>query len=356
MRLLVTGACGFVGSTLVKSLIEHAAPGALEVVGIDNLSRPGSWSHRDGLRRMGVRIVHGDIRNASDLDSLGTVDWVLDAAANASVLAGVDGKASSRQLVEHNLGGTLNLLEYCKASGAGLVLLSSSRVYSIPPLATLGVEVREQAFGPNGSDFPHGISAAGISESFSTAPPVSLYGSTKLASEQMALEYGEAFDFPVWIDRCGVMAGAGQFGTADQGIYSYWLASWHAGRDLRYIGFGGHGWQVRDCLHPRDLVPLLRRQFGTGRDAGMPRIVNLSGGRASAMSLAQLSAWCSQRWGERTVRVDASIRPFDLPWIVLDASLAGKAWGWSAPTTTLQVLEEIAAFVEANPHWLELSH
>ena len=42
--------------------------------------------------------------------------------------------------------------------------------------------------------------------------------STKLAAETVALEYGEAFGFPVWIDRCGVLAGAGQFGRADQGV------------------------------------------------------------------------------------------------------------------------------------------
>ena len=48
-------------------------------------------------------------------------------------------------------------------------------------------------------------------------------GASKLASEQLILEYGNSFDFPVWINRCGVLAGAGQFGKADQGIFSYWI-------------------------------------------------------------------------------------------------------------------------------------
>lgn len=65
------------------------------------------------------------------------------------------------------------------------------------------------------------VSSDGISEVFSTAPPVLLCGAAKLASEQMALEYGYTFDFPVWINRCGVMAGAGQFGKADQGIFAF---------------------------------------------------------------------------------------------------------------------------------------
>ena len=56
---------------------------------------------------------------------------MIDAAANPSVLAGLQGPFSSRQLFEHNLASVVNVLEYCKAHKAGLVLLSSSRVYSI---------------------------------------------------------------------------------------------------------------------------------------------------------------------------------------------------------------------------------
>ncbi len=83
---------------------------------------------------------------------------------------------------------------------------------------------------------------------------MSLYGSTKMASEQLALEYSHAFGFPVWINRCGVMAGAGQFGKPDMGS-SLLIHSWSLHRPLTYIGFGGTGHQVRDCLHPIYLSP-----------------------------------------------------------------------------------------------------
>ena len=86
---------------------------------------------------------------------------------------------------------------------------------------------------------------------FSTAAPVSLYGATKLASEIMALEYGGAFDFPVWITRCGVLAGAGQFGTPAQGIFAFWVNAHLRRRPLRYIGFNGTGYQARDAFHPQ---------------------------------------------------------------------------------------------------------
>jgi CDP-paratose 2-epimerase len=86
---------------------------------------------------------------------------------------------------------------------------------------------------------PIGFSELGVSENFSTTAPISLYGATKLASEVMALEYATMFDFPLWIDRCGVIAGAGQFGKPDQGIFSFWIYQWLLGKPLKYIGFGG---------------------------------------------------------------------------------------------------------------------
>ena len=355
MRILITGICGFVGRQLAEGLRDHHEPGSLEIVGIDNLSRPGSWVNREPLLEGGIAVHHGDIRAASDLEAIGPVDWVIDAAANPSVLAGFDGKSSSRQLVENNLGGTINLLEHCRAHGAGFVLMSTSRVYSIGPLCELEVEIHDRAFRPRSDrPLPEGLSFKGISESFSTAPPVSLYGSTKVTSEHLALEYGAAFDFPVWINRCGVLAGAGQFGKPDQGIFAYWLHSWRAKRPLRYIGFDGQGHQVRDVLHPRDLVPLLEKQLSQAT-ASVSRTVNVSGGRESARSLRQLSDWCLDRWGEHEVQVDAEPRPFDLPWIVLDSSLARETWDWKPETSVESLLEEIAEQAESDPGWLDLS-
>lgn len=354
MKILITGICGFVGSTLTRALLESTL--GLQITGVDNFIRPGSELNRRELAKLGVKIIHADVRSATDFETLPAADFVIDAAANPSVLAGVDGKTSSRQLLEHNLWGTVNILEYCKAHRAGLILLSTSRVYSVPPLASLPVEVHQKAFRPKpGAPLPAGLSAAGVSEAFSTAPPISLYGSSKLASEAVALEYAETFNFPVWINRCGVLAGAGQFGKADQGIFSFWLNSHLRRRPLKYIGFDGGGHQVRDCLHPRDLVPALLAQMKSDGQ-GQPRIANFSGGAANAMSLAQLTDWCDARFGKHAVATDANPRPFDIPWMVLDATLAEKTWNWSPKTELPQVLEEIAQHAEQNPNWLELSN
>jgi CDP-paratose 2-epimerase len=354
VKILISGICGFAGSTIALRLRE-SFPGA-EVSGFDNFIRPGSALNRPVLERQGIRVRHGDARNTPDVDGLPAADWVIDAAANPSVLAGVDGRTSSRQLLDHNLSGTVNLLEYCRAHRAGFILLSTSRVYSLKPLAQLPVKAVGKAFRPvAGRRLPPGISARGVAENFSTDPPVSLYGATKLTSEILALEYGATFDFSVWINRCGVLAGAGQFGRPDQGIFSFWLNAWLRRRPLAYLGFGGRGFQVRDCLHPHDLVPLLWKQMRVGPAGKQPRIVNCGGGANSAMSLAQLSDWCAARFGPHRVKADGRERPFDVPWLIMDPTLAGKTWDWRPETSLEQVLDEIARHAEQHPEWLDLS-
>ena len=353
MKILITGICGFVGSTLARSLLDHSS--AVQIVGLDNFSRPGSELNRSELRTRGVQLFHGDIRSPSDLESLPPVDWIIDAAANPSVLAGVDDRSSSRQVVEHNLYGTINILEFAKKHRAGFILLSTSRVYSIAALAKVAMEEGDGAFRPIvDASLPPGLSSHGISETFSTASPLSLYGATKLASECMALEYGETFNLPVWINRCGLLAGAGQFGRADQGIVAYWINSYLRERPLRYIGFGGSGLQTRDALHPRDLTALLLAQMTTAA-GDKPRIVNFGGGTANAISLRQLTAWCAARFGEREIAADPAERRFDLPWVVLDTRLAQETWKWSPQTSLESILEESAEHAAANPHWLEIS-
>jgi CDP-paratose 2-epimerase len=271
------------------------------------------------------------------------------------VLAGVDGATSSRQLIEHNLYGTVNLLELAKRHHAGFILLSTSRVYSVKALSEIPVAAAADTFAPDRhTTLPPAVSLNGITEEFSTAPPLSLYGASKLASECVALEYGEAFDFPVWINRCGVLAGPGQFGHAEQGIFSYWINAYLRRRPLRYIGFDGSGRQCRDCFHPRDLVPLLEQQFAAGNST-VPRIVNLGGGAKNAMSLAQLSQWCAARFGAHEVASDPTPRRFDVPWLVMDSGLANQTWSWQPGTSLEEILGEIAEHAEAHPEWLEIS-
>ncbi|MFM8720979.1 MAG: hypothetical protein ACKOFH_15860, partial [Chthoniobacterales bacterium] len=209
------------------------------------------------------------------------------------------------------------------------------------------------------------------------------------------LEYGAAFGFPVWVNRCGVMAGAGQFGKPDQGIFSFWIHSWARQAPLKYIGFGGTGHLVRDCLHPEDLVDLVLKQMERGgrkvegrrqseeaadglRDkraegledaetkgdlkfqigdlrAAAPRIFNVSGGIASAMSLRQLSDWCAGEIGPREVGADLTPRPCGLAWGVLVSSPAAALWDWKPRRSVQSICSDIAQHARENPGWLAIS-
>lgn len=349
MKIVVTGACGFAGSAIISALLE-ARPG-LKIVPLDNLSRPGSELNRRALQKLGLRLRHLDIRSASDIAALERADWVIDAAANPSVLAGVTEGVTSRQVIEHNLVGTINLLEYCKAHRAGFTLLSTSRVYSIAELTKLKLTMKDGAFRP-ATQKVRGLTSAGVSEQFLTDPPISLYGAAKRASEQLALEYGETFGFKVYINRCGVLAGAGQFGKADQGIFAFWIHSYKWKKPLQYLGFDGQGHQVRDCLHPRDLVSVLLKQISASKG---PALCNFGGGVRSSISLRQLSDWCADRFGPHKITRKRESRPFDVPWLVLDSGKAARHWGWRPQIDRDAVFEEIGQHAEKHPDWLEIS-
>src|SRR6056300_171636 len=112
MKILITGICGFAGSLIAKTLLQSHTN--LQIVGLENFSRKGSELNISELTGLGINLIRGDIRSQSDIDALPKADWVIDCAANPSVLAGIDGQSSSRQLMEHNLLGTINMLEYCK--------------------------------------------------------------------------------------------------------------------------------------------------------------------------------------------------------------------------------------------------
>tara|TARA_B100000035_G_scaffold125915_1_gene107158 strand:+ start:1924 stop:2982 length:1059 start_codon:yes stop_codon:yes gene_type:complete len=352
MKILITGICGFAGFSITKRLLENHSN--LQIIGLDNFSRKGSELNISDLTKLGVNLIRGDIRSQSDIDALPKVDWVLDCAANPSVLAGLNGQSSRRQLLEHNLLGTINLLEYCKSNKAGLILLSTSRTYSASELAALPVESSNDRFELQDCNVS-GVSTLGISEDFPTTAPLSLYGASKLASETLISEYAECFDFPAWINRCGVLAGAGQFGKADQGIFSFWIHSFREKKPLKYIGFNGSGHQVRDTLHPQDIVPLLSRQM-LEPDWEAPKTINLGGGIENSMSLKELTLWCEDRFGQNEVLASQDKRPIDAPWIVMDSTTAQKAWNWSVKTKIEQILVEIANHAETHSGWLKITN
>jgi CDP-paratose 2-epimerase len=73
------------------------------------------------------------------------------------------------------------------------------------------------------------------------------------------------------------------------------------------------------------------------------------------MSLRQLTDWCDYAFGTHAIDADATPRPFDIPWMVLDSAKATRLWSWRPQTPTASILEEIAAHARSHPEWLDLS-
>jgi CDP-paratose 2-epimerase len=81
MKALITGICGFAGSTVSRALKD--VDSTIELFGLDNFSRPGSEVNRATLRNLGVAVHRADLRNASDVDELPASDWVIDASCKS---------------------------------------------------------------------------------------------------------------------------------------------------------------------------------------------------------------------------------------------------------------------------------
>src|SRR5262245_41260491 len=291
MNILITGGAGFVGSALAKYFRRHGA--GASVVVVDNLHRRGSEWNLEGLRSEGVTFVHGDVRAMADLEALDdTFDVLIEASAEASVHAGI--ADSPRYVLDTNLLGALNCLEFARKRCGGFVFLSTSRVYSIGPLSQLPVVELPTRFElqADDCDIP-GISSDGISEEFPCNTHRSYYGVAKLAAELLCQEYSSHGGLPVVINRCGVVAGPGQFGKTDQGVFTLWVAHHYFGRPLKYTGFGGKGVQVRDLLHPDDLCDLVGRQLQSWNLVS-GRTFNVGGGRNNAVSLQEFTTLCQE--------------------------------------------------------------
>ncbi|MDF1713458.1 MAG: NAD-dependent epimerase/dehydratase family protein, partial [Akkermansiaceae bacterium] len=240
--ILVTGGAGFVGSNLCLAL--RSAYPESSIVAMDNLYRSGSELNVSRLENAGVKFYRGDVR---DPDSFPRepFDLMIECSAEPSVLAGQDG--SPDYLFQTNLVGAYHCLEACRRHGAGIIFLSTSRVYPIAGLEAHPWREEETRFAWEDTG-TIGISSRGVTEKFSLDGARSLYGFTKLAAEQLIEEYRETYGLKAVVNRCGVIAGPWQFGKVDQGVVSLWVMAHHFKRKLSYIGYGGHGKQVRDML------------------------------------------------------------------------------------------------------------
>jgi CDP-paratose 2-epimerase len=349
MRVLVTGGAGFIGANIALGL-SRSHPD-WDLVALDNLRRRGAELNLPRLREAGIPFMHGDVRALDDLLCVGEVDALIECSAEPSALAGIDG--SPDYVVKSNLLGAYNCLELARRRGAYVVFLSTSRVYPVGSLCELVLEETETRFELSAQQPSAGASQAGVSEAFPLAGARTLYGSTKLAAELLIEEYRAAYGIRAIINRCGVIAGPWQMGKVDQGVFTYWMLAHHFRRPLQYIGFGGHGKQVRDLLHVEDLLELLDEQLlAPGQWDGLT--VNVGGGRECSLSLLETTALCADITGNRVeVTSVADTRPGDVPVYISDCRELHKRSSWRPRRDARDVLADTHAWIREREQDLE---
>jgi CDP-paratose 2-epimerase len=318
-----------------------------EITIIDNLSRKGSELNIPRLERAGVTIMREDVRNKERILELTQVELIVDCAAEPSVLAGhTSSLVTPRDLIDINFGGTLNCLELAQREKAGMIFISTSRVYPIDPINSLPFVEQETRFVLETTG--HGASPEGISEQFTLEGTRSLYGATKLCSEHIAIEYAALYGLDIVINRAGVIAGPWQFGKTDQGVVALWVARHLWNQPLSYIGFGGSGKQVRDILHVEDMVDAILWQI---EHLAMCRnnIFQIGGGAQNAVSLRELTGLCQEITGHTmNIRSDLSTRPNDLIWYISDHRTFSAFTGWHPKRDLNRTIDDIADWLKHN--------
>jgi CDP-paratose 2-epimerase len=332
-----------VGSNLAIAL---AGDGERDVFALDNLHRHGSELNLPRLAEAGVQFVRGDVREPDDLERLPRFDAIVECSAEPSVMSGAGGDTS--YLVHTNLTGAYNCLELARRDGAGMVFLSTSRVYPLAALAAIRLDEQPTRFAIADEQDQKGVSAAGISEELEMRGARTLYGTSKYAAELLIDEYRESFGLHCVIDRCGVIAGPWQMGKVDQGVFTHWLLSHHFGQPLSYIGYGGSGKQVRDLIHIEDLIALVREQLADlERWDGL--IANVGGGPERSLSLLETTELCRRLTGnEVEIEPVAEQRAGDVALYVSDCSRLYAHTGWRPSRSAEQTLADIHAWIADN--------
>jgi CDP-paratose 2-epimerase len=344
-KILLTGGAGFVGSSLAMKLKSGFSD--YEVVVLDNLKRRGSELNLPRLKKAGVIFIHGDIRNKSDFEALDKdFTHIIEASAEPSVLAGLDG--SPDYLIDTNLNGTINCLNFAKRCQAAFIFLSTSRVYPIKTLEDCQFEELPTRFAFTDRQQIPGVSSLGISEEFPLAGYRSLYGATKLSSELIIAEYNAFYGLKTVINRCGVLTGPWQMGKVDQGVVVLWMARHLWKQKLAYLGYGGEGKQVRDMLHVDDLFDILNIQIHD-IDKYNNQVFNIGGGNGVSLSLRELTGLCEEVTGNK-IQIDKvrENRTADIRIYITDNTNITKVSGWKPRISPKQILVDVFGWLKDN--------
>jgi UDP-glucuronate 4-epimerase len=225
MRVLVTGAAGFIGFHLAKRLLERGDT----VVGVDNLNAyydPSlKRSRLEQLRKLpGFEFFASDIADREAMEKVlgkGRFDAIVNLAAQAGVRYSIENPYA---YVDANVVGFMNILEGARRHGTGhLVFASTSSVYGL------------------NKELP-------FAESQNTDRPISLYAATKKANELMAHSYAHLFGIATTGLRFFTVYGP--WGRPDMALFKF-TKGILAGEPIPVFN---EGRMVRDFTYVDDIV------------------------------------------------------------------------------------------------------
>lgn len=225
MRILVTGAAGFIGYFVSQKLLARGD----EVIGLDNLN--DYYDVNLKLARLellkkepGFSFHKLELADRASIDSLFAeqkIDRVIHLAAQAGVRYSIENPHS---YIDSNVTGTLHIMEGCRHHGVEhLVYASTSSVY-----------------GAN-THMPFSVHD-------SVNHPLSLYAATKKANEMMAHTYSALFGLPTTGLRFFTVYGP--FGRPDMALFQF-TKSLIAGEPIDVFNFGNHR---RDFTFVKDIA------------------------------------------------------------------------------------------------------
>lgn len=310
-RVVVTGAAGFIGSSLVRVLLASGA----QVVGYDNLAT-GSLTNLDGLQAGGDgrwTFVHGDVR---DWEKLRRVLPGTDVVLHLACLGVRHSLHSPHENHDVNASGTLTVLSQARAAHVRRVVhVSSSEVYGT---------ARQVPMDEDHVTDPHTV-----------------YGASKLAGECYARAFHRCYGMDVVVVRPFNSYGPRSHSEGDSGeVIPRFLMQALTGRPLTVFGDGS---QTRDFTHVYDTAWAIAASSvadGVGGET-------LNVGSGKEISVGRLAELVCHVTG-RDVPVELSEpRPGDVLRLYADSSRAAEKLRFS-PTVPLELgLRDLAARLES---------
>lgn len=311
LKVLVTGAAGFVGTNLVSKILESHPQD--RVVGLDSLSRDGVRKNLEYLKRKyGKRFefIQKEIEDFPAEICVAKPDLVYHFAAQVAVTTSVESPVRDFDI---NGRGTMLVALAAQKVGAPIIYTSTNKVF--------GDNVNKVPIKEFSSryEFDGDLAKRGIPEDF----PIDAfhhtpYGISKLVGDLWVREVGGI------VNRCSCMYGPHQYGIFDQGWVSYIMKKAIRGEKITICGDGK---QVRDILHASDVARLLDMEGRTIVNGGQRgEVFNVGGGYDNTISLLELCEELKVKKGD--IEFD-DWRPADQKVFYCDISKARDVFGWA---------------------------